>query len=140
MNKKTVSIHAKLIVTYTIINLLTFFVFLCGISATNQMRKIAGNEQVTQYFYTYRTVGIVVIILAVGFILTTTISITRGIRINMTAIIQSAEKLSKGDVNVDIMVKSDDEFGQLSEALLTIRDSMKSDSILLSIHYLKYLI
>ncbi len=122
---KNIKVHTKLIVGYIVLSILLIVSLYTGYSAAS---GIVAAEDQQAYLSKYANVTaiefIVMAIMTSGIV----IVLTRTIRTSLAEIKRVLDELAKGNVNVEINKKSNDEFGMLMDDLKQVVDSIRTNA------------
>ncbi len=108
--KKKMKVVTKLIITFIIMDLLIIFNLYLGYSSAQRI-LVAGNPE--KYLQSYRLFTGIMMIVALALTSWISISIINTIRRSIAQLTDVAKQISMGKVDVDLVQRSNDEFGIL---------------------------
>lgn len=119
---KNVKIRTKLIVGFVIVDILVIVAIFLGYSTAKQIITVANPEHYLRSYQIFSIVLLIVALLIMGYI---SISLTRTVRIAVKQLSDAAEQIALGKVDVKLVKKNNDEFGQLLDDYQMVVDNIK---------------
>lgn len=125
-NVKDINIRTRLITGFTIINVLVVASLLAGFSTAKKLEK--GVKNTKSFMNAYTVFVIVAIIVLLSFSVCLTYAIVHSIEQQVRILIQSANAVAEGNVDEDMVVKGENEFGQIGNAFQSVIDNLRYQS------------
>lgn len=108
--KKKMKVVTKLVIAFVVLGLLIVFNLYLGYSSTKRILTVQDPQM---YIRSYLIFTIVAMIAAVAFIIWVSYNVISTIRRSITQLTEVAKQISMGKVDVDLVQRSNDEFGML---------------------------
>ncbi len=122
---KNLKYHTKMIIGFT----LSFIVFITLFgSMMYGAKQLSVAENPTEYYRSIVTNGIIGIVLCTTVLYFFCITLTRKVRISFAGMTDAAERLAKGDTDVNIEIEATDEFGHICELINILAATQREDA------------
>ena len=119
---KNVKVRTKLIVGFVIVDVLVLIAIFLGYSTAKQIITVANPQHYLQSYRIFSIALFIVAALIMGYI---SITLTRTIRIAVQQLSDVAKQIALGKVDMKLVKRANDEFGQLIDEYQTVIDNIK---------------
>lgn len=119
---KNVKVRTKLIVGFVIVDVLVLIAIFLGYSTAKQIITVANPQHYLQSYRIFSIALFIVAALIMGYI---SITLTRTIRIAVQQLSDVAKQIALGKVDMKLVKRANDEFGQLIDEYQNVIDNIK---------------
>lgn len=123
---KDINIRKRLIAGFTVLNVLIIINIWAGYSTAEKLVK--GMDDPKGYLDSYSIFVILSIVVILSFSIAMTYVIVHSIEKLVNSLIESARAVAAGDVDKDMEIKGENEFGQIGSAFQTVIDNLRYQS------------
>ncbi len=124
---KNMKLHTKMIISYGILDVLIFVLLYIGYTSVRDVIHAEDPQHfLTMYSYVTAAIAVFALINVVG----VSYTMTKILRVGLKSLNDAADELAKGNVNVKLEKKSNDEFGQVIEKYQKVVENIRYQAMI----------
>lgn len=124
---KNTKLHTKMTIGYAMLGIMMIALLYVGYVSVRDVTRAADPQSyLTAYSYVTAVIAVVAFTLMIGISLT----MTRALKLGLKALNDAADELAKGNVNISLEKKNNDEFGQAIEKYQKVIENIRYQAMI----------